>query len=435
VVSAVFLFSLAVAAVGMYMYFNGSVPGYKKDVVVDAGNRFDWTFTENGVSKLEPFWNTFDVKSIKYEFYAPPNLDASRAAPLIVFLGTEPATPSAGWGVWRKLCQEKGILFAAPPAGAISEARESWERTRVVCDVVDDVRRKYNVDPDRTYLSGIGGGARLACRIGLTLPEVFGGIIALDGADFPKEEIFRQVFCQQRVSDRLSIAFGLPDNSPNKDRAEYLYKHYFEESKTRSKLWTYPDQTGGLPPPAIAEEMFRWLEVAAEDRGKLAEKYPATRVARDPLPPEQMAEAVLAEAKKRMKEDPASPVGMALLKGITFRWADTAAAVQAKEVAAASGKSLEAESEEAKRSYRLALGKAIEQYLTALDPAALEKVWDFTDDPRYGKEPGKDLREKAVFLWSKVKESAARQKNAAEVSEADKHMTDLKKIAPKGKKS
>src|SRR6266699_649079 len=48
------------------------------------------------------------------------------------------------------------------------------QRVRIVLDVLDQVRRDYRVDPDRTYLSGFSGGGRVACTIAFALPEYFG---------------------------------------------------------------------------------------------------------------------------------------------------------------------------------------------------------------------------------------------------------------------
>ncbi len=187
-----------------------------------------------------------------------------------------------------------------------------------------------------------------------------------------------------------------------------------------------------MPSPTVAEEMFRWVEAGAEDRNKLTG---TARVAEDPLPPEPLAEAVLNEGKQRLKENPASPVGVALIQGVLDRWAETPAAAQARAALQAftkeSGKSTEDLAEEAKRKYRRALAVAIEKYLTALEPAALDKVWDVNDDGRYGKETAEKLRDKAVSLWTLLRGAAVKQKKDDEVREADKHLADLKKIKPK----
>src|SRR5207244_5731877 len=51
-----------------------------------------------------------------------------------------------------------------------------------VVRAVEQTRRSYHVHSERIYLAGFCEGATLAYRLGLTLPEKFGGVIALNGA-------------------------------------------------------------------------------------------------------------------------------------------------------------------------------------------------------------------------------------------------------------
>jgi phospholipase/carboxylesterase len=46
---------------------------------------------------------------------------------------------------------------------------------------VEQTRRNYHIHSERIYLAGICEGATLAYRLGLTYPQRFGGIIALNG--------------------------------------------------------------------------------------------------------------------------------------------------------------------------------------------------------------------------------------------------------------
>ncbi len=51
-----------------------------------------------------------------------------------------------------------------------------------VLQAVEQTRRSYHVHSERIYLAGFCEGATLAYRVGLTFPEKFGGVIALNGA-------------------------------------------------------------------------------------------------------------------------------------------------------------------------------------------------------------------------------------------------------------
>jgi phospholipase/carboxylesterase len=50
-----------------------------------------------------------------------------------------------------------------------------------VLGAIEQTRRNFHVHSERIYLAGFCEGATLAYRLGLTLPERFGGVIALNG--------------------------------------------------------------------------------------------------------------------------------------------------------------------------------------------------------------------------------------------------------------
>src|SRR5262249_17969022 len=51
-----------------------------------------------------------------------------------------------------------------------------------VLRAVEQTRRNYHIHSERIYLAGFCEGATLAYRLGLTFPERFAGVIALNGA-------------------------------------------------------------------------------------------------------------------------------------------------------------------------------------------------------------------------------------------------------------
>ncbi|HEV3204443.1 MAG TPA: hypothetical protein VGY77_08675 [Gemmataceae bacterium] len=51
-----------------------------------------------------------------------------------------------------------------------------------VLGAIEQTRRNYHIHSERIFLAGICEGATLAYRLGLTFPEKFGGVIALNGS-------------------------------------------------------------------------------------------------------------------------------------------------------------------------------------------------------------------------------------------------------------
>src|SRR5262249_50303999 len=129
------------------------------------------------------------------------------------------------------------------------------QRTRIVLDMLDDVRRHYKIDADQTYITGFSGGGRMACTIGFALPEYFGGVIPICGTN-PLPSLF---YLQHRIRDRLSVTFVTGTKVSNRNENEAYMAPWFEEVKIRSKLWVVPNMGHGIPGNAILEEIHAWL--------------------------------------------------------------------------------------------------------------------------------------------------------------------------------
>ena len=70
-----------------------------------------------------------------------------------------------------------------------------WPQTtdcvyRSMCSIqaaMDEVRSRFNIDSQRIYIGGTGGGGTMAFRLACMQPELFAGIISLNGP-FPEEQ-------------------------------------------------------------------------------------------------------------------------------------------------------------------------------------------------------------------------------------------------------
>ena len=109
-----------------------------KEVKVEAATRLDWEFAASGFgANALKLPKDYDSTQQRYHLFVPKNYAKEKAWPLIVFIS--PGDQPAGWSSWQKVCEAQGILFCSPfkagnncPAG---------QRTRIVLDMLDDVRR------------------------------------------------------------------------------------------------------------------------------------------------------------------------------------------------------------------------------------------------------------------------------------------------------
>src|SRR5437868_7212268 len=152
----------------------GPETGFLPEVAVKRATRLDWRFVARGLAAgAERLPADYVSGDQRYQLYVPPNYRPTKAWPLVVFVS--PGDDPLGWRCWQATCEAHDVLFCAA-YGAGNDCPPG-RRVRVVLDALDDVRRRYQIAPEQTYLCGLGGGARLTCDIAFALPEYFGGVV------------------------------------------------------------------------------------------------------------------------------------------------------------------------------------------------------------------------------------------------------------------
>src|SRR5262249_46324103 len=200
------------------------------------------------------------------ELFVPPGYNLRKPSPLVVFVSA--GDSPQGWKAWEKVCRRRGIIFAgAYNAGNTTPIKK---RARITLDVLDDVRRRLYTDPDRTYLSGISGGAGHACNIAFALPELFGGVVPVcAGYDLRPEPWLRQ-----RVAERLSVALVTGTTDFNRPEVERLRLPVLRAYGVRSRLWVFPRMGHTLPEPTQLDPVVGWLEAGVAQPPRPAPAFP-----------------------------------------------------------------------------------------------------------------------------------------------------------------
>jgi pimeloyl-ACP methyl ester carboxylesterase len=385
--------------------------GYQREVKVSAPTRIDWVFAVANQSPSETpagWLEGYKSTAQSYELYVPPR----RPEPSGLVLFISPTQRGAGLDSFRRTCDQQGLIFASPhKAGNPTEPRQ---RIRIVLDVLDDVRRKYRVDPDRTYIAGFSGGGRIACAIGFALPEHFGGVLTICAAG----ELRREPWLRHRVIDRLSVAHLTGENDFNRGEVERYRDPILTAVGVRSKAAVVPKLGHAIPPPAVIDEAVRWLDDGLDARRKLAQSYPATRAAVE-SPPTREAQAgqLLAEGKDRLNDKKTLYSGLMLLKGVLQRWPDLAAADEAKAILlrqeSATDRSWEEEDRAQQRRFLIAGARGLSDYAAGPLPQP------------YAAQREKMARS-AIQLWEQVIQDG---QDRPAVAEAEKRLLELKKLA------
>jgi polyhydroxybutyrate depolymerase len=132
-----------------------------------------------------------------YQVHVPPDLAPGRPAALVLLLhgyGASGAQQSAYFG-FADLAATRGAIVAYPDGTVDPAGRRFWNATDACCDlyasgvddvayltaVLDDLERRFAVDPRRVYVVGHSNGAFMAHRLACELAPRVAGIAALAG--------------------------------------------------------------------------------------------------------------------------------------------------------------------------------------------------------------------------------------------------------------
>jgi pimeloyl-ACP methyl ester carboxylesterase len=390
--------------------------GYHAKVRVGGPTRIEWTFTVGVRNRTLP--NDYDSTKQQYDLFVPPDYNPQQSYPVVLFIS--PSTSPAGWQGWEPVCKEQGVIFASP-YDAGNNTMPGQKRFRIVLDVLDDIRRNYNTDPDRTYICGFSGGGRVAARIAFGLPEYFGGVVCVGASgDFRNEE-----WLVHRLQDRLSVAMVAGDVDFNRGECELFKGPWNTELGIRSRVWLVPDMGHSIPGSKFFAEVFNWLEEDLPRRLELAKKYPGTRMAGNAAPsPDEWSKVLLAEAKQRLQTKETVYPGLALLQGIMIRWPGLPASNEALKIFSEWEKKPEKPWEEVrnKERRRYLYGRALGLTLYATGYHPTDRVAGSAGGELINP---KKMSTEAIQLWEQIIKEG---KDAKGIEEAKKRIPELRKI-------
>jgi predicted esterase len=305
------------------------VAGLNPSVRVLAPTRFDWEWAmPPGLAALTPktVMAGYDSTQVRYQLFVPPTYRPAKPSPLILFLsgGNNPEE----FASWAAVCRKHAVLYAS--AHEAGDNCPPARRLRIALDVLDDIRRRMNVDTDRIYVGGFSEGARTACEIVYAYPEFVGGLVAVGGGSPMRGE----PWLRDRVQERGSVALVTGNMDYARTELERYRYPVLHELEIRAKMWI-PAVGHAMPPAGVLEDVFVWLELDTIRRRVLGVKYPLTRIPEGAYPAaDTWSNGIVEEAKARLADDKTRESGLMQLEGVIRRWKGSEAARNAEKILA-----------------------------------------------------------------------------------------------------
>ncbi len=123
----------------------------------------------------------------------PPEYSHNRPYPVLLALPGTGEMAQQALQRYADLCAENGYVLAVPRGQERSGDYAFGERGHAeVLEVLRDLRRRFQVDSDRVFLTGAGGGGDMAFDVGLSHPDEFAGVLPMSaGPAFFSEAYWR----------------------------------------------------------------------------------------------------------------------------------------------------------------------------------------------------------------------------------------------------
>lgn len=192
---------------------------------------------------VRAYRSKISTKLQPYSIYVPDDYDPSQPTPLFVVLHGGSSNHNLFLGVvfghnleWATYSQrlldqfdpryETNWLVVAPLG--FGQVMWRWMGEQDVLDVIDDVQRHYNVDPDQIVLNGVSNGGVGSYSIGARHAWRFAAVLPMAGAPSWRQYLHG---AGNQLDDRLISAFGAWDSADNL-RNLTLFKFYHGNEDT-----------------------------------------------------------------------------------------------------------------------------------------------------------------------------------------------------------
>lgn len=210
----------------------------------------------------------YDLSQEAFEILVPKGYKDSDPHGLFIWIssGNKPNLSPE----WEKvLADEKLIFIGALNAG---NTRETPDRIRLAVEANHHLRQMYKVNPDRVYVSGHSGGARIASMIGVAYADMFTGTACFMGVNFflpteGKDGTYydRRYFPHPEIAliaqqhNRFALITG--DKDSNLDNTLTVYEQGFKANQFQgTKLFQIPNQGHGAPDAKWLEKVIKFLD-------------------------------------------------------------------------------------------------------------------------------------------------------------------------------
>jgi predicted esterase len=151
-----------------------------QSVIEYQARRFGWNMTQLRASEYE---KDYDLSAESFEVNVPDSYKPGDGWGLFVWVS--PGGRGNLHEGWRDVLQKHKLVWIGP--NKIGNERAIWCRMGLAIDAVHNMKKIYNIDPNRVYIAGASGGGRISSMLGVCYPDVFKGGMYIIGCNYYRE--------------------------------------------------------------------------------------------------------------------------------------------------------------------------------------------------------------------------------------------------------
>ena len=231
--------------------------------------RFGGTLTALKASGKD---NDYNLANESFEVWVPESYKAADGWGLFVF--DSPGGRGNLHEEWRQVLEKHKLIWIGP--NNAGNDRLPLCRFGLCIDAVHNMKKLYDIDPNRVYIAGVSGGGRISSMLGVCYPDIFKGGMYIVGCNYfremeapntggrvwhrgyaqPKAELFTQA--KKNVSHVLLTG----ETDMNREQTKEYYEKGFKKDGFLHVTYIEVPGMGHQPPNA---EWFEKGVMAMED--------------------------------------------------------------------------------------------------------------------------------------------------------------------------
>ncbi len=192
-----------------------------------------------------PLWNGKALEDTEVDWLVPPGVTFERPVPLMLVAHGTGGSGHGLCGMWREVAGRLGMVVIAPSESGQNEGYAYSDRERAVTlSAIRWARRRFDVDEDRVFLSGISRGGHLTWDVALRFPDRFAAIAPMIGGPRlnPSEAQNNLRYLENVVQLPIRDLQGSQDDPALLFNLHLAFERLAKLSAVDAKLVEFPDQ-------------------------------------------------------------------------------------------------------------------------------------------------------------------------------------------------